>query len=142
VNLEPRGQEERLSLGHSRSALAPPRYGGAFSCGRGGSAGGRGGLGYGGGFGLVAISPTLSSKRSGKYLAIGAHHPATAIIACNTCYGWIGGQNEDDENGKQHRHASLTAVCCSLRFKVGCICTSTLVMPNPRFGLPGPRFGG
>jgi hypothetical protein len=35
-------------------------------CGRGGSAGGRGGLGYGGGFGLVGISPALSSALQGS----------------------------------------------------------------------------
>jgi len=41
-----------------------------------------------------SVSPTIA----GKYLAIGAHHPATAIIACSTCYGRLGGLNEDDEN--------------------------------------------
>jgi hypothetical protein len=33
-------------------------------CGRGGSAGGRGGLGYGGGFGLVGISLPSRQRKS------------------------------------------------------------------------------
>jgi hypothetical protein len=41
-----------------------------------------------------SVSPTIA----GKYLAIGAHQAATAIIACDTCDGWLGGQNEEDEN--------------------------------------------
>jgi hypothetical protein len=36
-------------------------------CGRGGSAGGCGGLGYGGGFGFVAISPALQSSLGPKF---------------------------------------------------------------------------
>jgi len=41
-----------------------------------------------------SVSPTIA----GKYLAASAYFPATAIVTCNTCYGWLGGQNEDDEN--------------------------------------------
>jgi hypothetical protein len=43
------GQADDDTAADSVVRLAP-------GCGRGGSAGGRGGLGYGGGFGLVAMS--------------------------------------------------------------------------------------
>ena len=61
-----------------------------------------------------SVSPTIA----GKYLAIGAHQAATAIIACNTCYGWLGGQNEDDKNcGKRHRHVGRFQRVASVRLE-------------------------
>jgi hypothetical protein len=61
-----RGRCSPTRLDPSRLSSSPvgftPSHGAAPhrpGCGRGGSAGGRGGLGYGGGFGLVAISPAL-----------------------------------------------------------------------------------